>query len=169
VHQESQLRQNFLKISQLGIRNVALEALGLLTKPKSEAEAKLPTTLTEEIIMNSNIKTPNRIALALSTATLLTCVWAASNAFADEQVRSETVKFQDLNVNTPEGAQALYGRIHAAAKRVCYVSDSVLEQASAACARKAEGDAIQKLNMSQLTAYYKIKTGGHTPLLVAAR
>jgi UrcA family protein len=142
-----------------------------LTKPKSEAGAKLPTTLTEEIIMNSNIKTPNRIALALSTAMLLTCVGAASDAFADEQVRSETVKFQDLNVNTPEGVQAIYGRIHAAAKRVCFESDPVLQQAAAACARKAEGNAIQKLNVSQLTAYYKIKTktGGHTPSLVAAR
>lgn len=121
--------------------------------------------------MNSNIKTPNRIALTLSTAMLLTCVWAASSAFADEQVRSERVKFQDLNVDTPEGVQALYGRIHAAAKRVCSESDPVMQAAEIACARKAEGNAIEKLNLSQLTAYYKIKTktGDHTQPLVAAR
>ena len=121
--------------------------------------------------MNSNIKTPNRIALALSTALLLSGVWAASNAFADEQVRSETVKFQDLTMDTPQGVQALYGRIHAAAKRVCFQSDPILQIGVAACTRKAEGDAIQKLNVSQLTAYYNIKTktGGHTPPLVAAR
>jgi UrcA family protein len=142
-----------------------------LAKPKSEAAAKLPTNLTEEIIMNSNIKTTNRIPLALATAMLLTCVWGASNAFADEEVRSERVKFQDLNVDTPEGVQALYGRIHAAAKRVCSQSDPVLWPAESACARKAEGNAIEKLSLPQLTAYYQIKTktGDHMQPLVAAR
>jgi UrcA family protein len=135
---------------------------------------KLPTNLTEEIIMNSNIENSNiknRIPLALATAMLLTCVWGASGAFADEQVRSERVRFQDLNVDTPEGVQALYGRIHAAAKHVCSESDPVLQAAEGACARKAEADAIEKLNLSQLTAYYKMKTktGEHTQPLVAAR
>jgi UrcA family protein len=130
---------------------------------------KLPTNLTEVIIMNSNIKT--RILHALATATLLTCVWGASSAFADEQVRSEKVKFQDLNVTTPEGVQALYGRIHAAAGRVCFQSDPVLREAQSSCARKAEANAIEKLNLSQLTAYYKIKTktGDHTQPLLATR
>ena len=92
--------------------------------------------------MNSNVKTVNRIPGALSIAMLLTCVWAFSSASADEQVRSETVKFHDLNVNTPEGVQALYGRIHSAAKHVCSESDPILQQGSAACARKAEANAI---------------------------
>ena|ERR1700723_1972502 len=119
--------------------------------------------------MNSNIKT--RIPFALATAMLLTCMWGASSAFADEEVRSERVKFQDLNVNTPEGVQALYGRIHGAAKRVCSESDPVMQAAENACARKAEGNAVEKLNLSQLTAYYEIKTktGDHTQPLVAAR
>jgi UrcA family protein len=119
--------------------------------------------------MNANTKT--RIPLALATAMSLTCVWGASSAFADEQVRSERVKFQDLNVDTPEGVQALYGRIHAAAKRVCSESDPVLQAAQIVCARKAEGDAIGKLNLLQLTAYYKTKTktGDHSQPLVAAR
>jgi UrcA family protein len=117
--------------------------------------------------MNSNIKT--RIPLTLATAVLLTCVWGASSAFADEEVRSERVKFQDLNVHTPEGVQALYGRIHAAAKRVCSESDPVLETGEVACAKKAERNAIEKLNLSQLTAYYTAKTGDHIQPLVAAR
>jgi UrcA family protein len=117
--------------------------------------------------MNSKIKTPNRIPLALSAAMLLTCVWAAPSAFADEQVRSETVKFHDLNVDTPEGVQALYGRIHAAAKRVCSETDPILQQGAASCARKAEANAIEKLSLPQLTAYYKIKKGEHTPLIAA--
>jgi UrcA family protein len=117
--------------------------------------------------MSSNIKT--RIPLALATAISLTWVWGACNAFADEEVRSERVKFQDLNVQTPEGVQALYGRIHAAARRVCSETDPVLREAEGVCARKAEADAVEKLNLAQLTAYYKIKTGEHTQPLVAAR
>ena len=119
--------------------------------------------------MNSNVKIANRIPGALSAAMLLTCVWAFSSASADEQVRSETVKFQDLNVNSSQGVQALYGRIHSAAERVCSESDPILRVASAACARKAEANAIEKLSLPQLTAYYKIKNGDHAPSRVAAR
>jgi UrcA family protein len=109
--------------------------------------------------------------LAVASAMLLIYMGGGSGAFADEEVRSERVKFQDLNVETPEGVQALYNRIHAAAKHVCTETDPVLRGAEGICARKAEGDAIAKLNMSQLTAYYKTKTkaGDHTQPLVAAR
>jgi UrcA family protein len=125
--------------------------------------------LTKEIIMNSTIKTP--IPLVLATAMLLTCVWGAYSANADEQVRSERVKFQDLNVDTPQGVQALYGRIHTAAKRVCSQTDPVLQAAEGSCAKTAESNAIEKLNLPQLTAYYQVKTktGDHTQPLVAAR
>ena len=117
--------------------------------------------------MNSNIKTP----LVLAAALLLAGVWGASSAFGDEEVRSEKVKFQDLNVNTQEGVQALYSRIHRAAKHVCSDSDPVLRSAAGACARAAEGNAIAKLNLPQLTAYYQVKTktGGPNQPLVAAR
>jgi UrcA family protein len=119
--------------------------------------------------MSSNVKTASRIPRPLWTALLLTCVWAFSSASADEQVRSERVKFQDLNVDTPQGVQALYGRIHLAAKRVCSDSDPIMREASAACAKKAEAKAIEKLSLPQLTAYYKIKNGDHTQPLIAAR
>jgi UrcA family protein len=121
--------------------------------------------------MKSNIKTPNHVSLVLASAILLTCSWGASSALADEQVRSEKVKFQDLNMDTPEGVQALYARIHAAAVRVCADSDPVLHSAVSACARKAEVGAIEKVNLPQLTAYYqtKTKTGDRTQPLVAAR
>jgi UrcA family protein len=118
--------------------------------------------------MNSNVQTANRIALAFPTAMLLACMWIASSAFAEE-FRTETVKFQDLNVDTPAGVQALYGRIHSAARRVCSESDPLLQVGSAACARKAEADAIASLKLPQLTAYYKMKIGDHTPPISASR
>lgn len=119
--------------------------------------------------MKANIKT--RIPTIVATALILTGVWGASSAFAAEQVRSERVKFADLNVETPEGVQVLYSRIHAAAKRVCSESDPVLKAAENICISKADGDAIAKLDLPQLTAYYQIKTrtSAHAQPLVAAR
>jgi UrcA family protein len=119
--------------------------------------------------MNSNVRIQKNSPCALSIAMLLTCVWVFSNASADEQVRSERVKFHDLNVQTPEGVQALYGRIHLAARRVCSESDPILREASTACARKAEANAIEKLSLPQLTAYYKMKRGDNSQSLIAAR
>jgi UrcA family protein len=109
------------------------------------------------------MRTANR--LVLSTAMLLVSVWVVPGAFADEQVRSETVKFYDLKVDTPAGVQALYSRIHAAAKRVCEDSDPVMRPAAIACASKAEARAIQTLSLPQLTAYYREKTGNQSPLI----
>jgi UrcA family protein len=121
--------------------------------------------------MDSNVKTANRIPVAFWTAMLLACVWVTSRAVADDQVRTETVKFQDLNVDTPAGAQVLFSRIHAAANRVCSESrsDPLSWVAAAACAKRAEAQAIEKLGLPQLTAYYQMKTGKHTQSLSASR
>nr|UXE45292.1 hypothetical protein Hi04_10k_c4606_00008 [uncultured bacterium] len=118
--------------------------------------------------MNSRVTTANRVSLA---ATLLACVWAISTAFAGEQVRSLTVKFPDLDVNTSEGVQALYGRIHAAAWRVCSTtsSDPIFQYGARDCARKAEAKAIETVNLPQLTAFYRMKTGDHSQTLSASR
>ena len=54
--------------------------------------------------MNSNVQTMNGTFLGHFAAMLLAAVLVTSTAFADEQVRSETVKFGDLNVGTSAGA-----------------------------------------------------------------
>jgi UrcA family protein len=125
--------------------------------------------LTKEIIMNSNVKTANRMPLAFSAAMLLACVWVVSTAFAGDQLRSETVKFRDLNVNTPEGVQALYGRIHAAAWRVCTSIEPIYQLGASDCAKSAEAKAIETVNLAQLTAFYRMKTGDRTQPLSANR
>jgi UrcA family protein len=121
--------------------------------------------------MNSNIKNVDRRSLAFSTAMLLACVWAGSTAYAGEELRSQTVKFQDLNVNTPEGVRALYSRIHAAAWQVCSstTGDPIEQMGARACARKAEAKAIETVNLPQLTAFYRTKTGDRTQPLSASR
>jgi len=104
-------------------------------------------------------------------AMLLACTWAISTAFAGEQVRSETVKFPDLDVNTSEGVQTLYGRIHAAAWRVCTTnsSDPFYQFGARNCARNAEAKAIATLNLPQLTTFYRMKTGDQSQPLSASR
>jgi UrcA family protein len=120
--------------------------------------------------MNSSVKTINKALLACPTAMLLACVLVVSSAFADDQVRSETVKFQDLNTGTPAGAEALYFRIHSAAKRVCSRPGDAWEMFHAStCIKDAEAGAIQKVDLPLLTAYYRTKTGGQKETLTAKR
>jgi UrcA family protein len=118
--------------------------------------------------MNSIVKTHNRTMLAYVAAMWLACGLVASNAYADDQARSETVKFADLNVNTQAGAAALYGRIHAAAGRVCDKPGGWMPSVNA-CVTKAESEAIGKVSLPLLTAYYEQKTGKHPPTFTANR
>jgi UrcA family protein len=122
----------------------------------------------QEIDMNSNIKTDSWFRLGFLTAMVLAGVLVVSGAFAEDQVRSETVNFKDLDVNTPAGLKELYGRIHAAAQRVCQGLD-IPDLVEKACIRKAESEAIEKVNLPLLTAYYEIKTGRPTQTLSANR
>jgi UrcA family protein len=118
--------------------------------------------------MGSRLHTLNRAFLAYSTATLLACLLVASNARADEQLPSETVKFQDLDTATPAGVKALYSRIHSAARRVCAPPAGWPQLVgSVACAKDAEARAIAKVNLPSLTAYYRTKTGDRTQTIAA--
>jgi len=118
--------------------------------------------------MNSNVKTDNRCILGYTTAMWLACVLVAFNAHAGDQVRSETVKFADLNLGTQAGVEALYGRIHAAAQRVC--QQPAGEQAGAKkCMTKAESGAIGKVNLPLLTAFYQKRNGSQPQTITANR
>jgi len=117
--------------------------------------------------MNSNVKTANRSILAYSAAMWLACALVATNASAND-ARSETVRFADLNVSTQAGVEALYGRIHAAARRVCEQPSGEME-AVKSCVTKTEGDAIRKANLPLLTAFYQSKTSGKPQTIIASR
>ena len=116
--------------------------------------------------MNSNVKSDNRTIVG-ATALWLACVLVAFNAHAGDS-RSETVKFADLNLGSPAGVEALYGRIHAAARRVCDQPAGELA-ATRACMTKAESEAIGKVNVPLLTAFYQKKTGSHPQTITANR
>jgi UrcA family protein len=102
----------------------------------------------------------NSKSVAGAAGVLLACAFAVSSALAaepDGEVRMEDVKFQDLNLDTAAGVEALYKRIHAAAQRVCAVSGPLDEvffggPSSAKCTKDAEARAIAKINLPALTA-----------------
>ena len=120
--------------------------------------------------MNPRVEIANRTLLIFS-AVLALAYSGIAPALPHEQLRSETVRFSDLNMSTPEGIQALYVRIHAAAWRVCSNTDGdpLYQLGAAYCAKQAEAKAIKTLNLPQLTAYYQMKTGEHATPLSASR
>jgi UrcA family protein len=117
--------------------------------------------------MNSRVKIDNHSVRGYTIAMWLACVLVAFNAHAGD-VRSETVKFPDLNLGTPAGVEALYHRIHAAARRVCEQASGEWP-ASRSCMAKAESDAIAKVNVPLLTAFYQSKTGTQPATIIANR
>ena len=119
--------------------------------------------------MRLNHQSANKCLLACTASLLLAGVLVASNALADEEVRSETVKFADLNVNAQAGVETLYTRLRSAALRVCSQTDPTLRYAATACARKSLARAVEKVNLPLLTAYYQMKSGNQAEPLTAKR
>jgi UrcA family protein len=70
----------------------------------------------------------------------------STSAHAEDQPPSKTVKFADLDIQTPEGAKVLYHRIRAAARSVCDYGHANLRNAELQCAEKAIDDAVRKVN-----------------------
>ena len=118
--------------------------------------------------MNSNLKTAHRAFLGYAVAMALATALVAPNAQAGGPVRSETVKFADLDLNTSAGAEALYRRIHAAAWRLCE-QPAGEQAATASCMSKTESDAVGKVNAPLLTAFYQKKTGTPPQTITANR
>jgi len=99
-----------------------------------------------------------RVGLALIGGAVL-----SSHVLAGEPSNSPsiTVKFADLNLQTPAGVEALYKRIRSAATQVCdsrYRTLSVLTY-DRQCAAAAETQAIEKVHSAALSAFYQRNVG----------
>jgi len=84
-----------------------------------------------------------------------------------------TVRFADLDLSRPEGAQTLYNRLRSAAGQVCEQVEGETGlswnfKAYRNCVEKATADAIAKVNRPTLTAYWQSKKGRRTLPAVAA-
>jgi UrcA family protein len=122
--------------------------------------------------MNTITSTPLRTlvsgailsALALSFAT----VCRAHNDAAPVQV---IVRFADLDVSTPQGAAALYGRIRGAAVEVCsrmYADELAYKLHKSTCLQKVIGDAVLKVNRPALSAVFASKYDVPPSIVLAA-
>ena len=108
--------------------------------------------------MYSDTNPKGKILSACTAAVMSsTCILLVALAF----IPKETVKFQDLKIDSPAGAAALYQRLHAAVRHVCFAEwdkDPVKVQRAEICANEAESRAVSQLNVAELTAYYQIKS-----------
>ncbi len=107
-------------------------------------------------------------AVALSSLVGLLCAAQAPAADRTAGLRSEIVKFGDLNLNTIDGATTLFNRIKGAARSVCGGNDgrSFDEwRAYEACYKHAIAQAVVEVNSPMLTAVY---SGGKASPAVTA-
>jgi UrcA family protein len=101
-----------------------------------------------------------RIAWIMVTFTPMIMLYNASRA--DESVATQRVSFKDLNLNSPEGAAVLYGRIKKAANVLCGHWDNFdLSQLHAlhSCIDGAVSRGVAQVNSPLLASLYHEKTG----------
>jgi UrcA family protein len=97
---------------------------------------------------------------------------AVSTAADNSDAPQAVVKFADLNISTQQGAAALYGRIAAAADKVCNsysvdIRDLVAQTRLNVCVHKAIADAVTNVGQPELFAIYSAKNHLPVPTLVA--
>lgn len=99
-----------------------------------------------------------RTAMALTILATCTAIGAVGNARAANAETPElTVHYSDLNLSTEKGSLALYGRIVAAAYKVC-VADDIRDLRAVAAARvcreQAVAKAVRDVNSPMLASVY---------------
>ncbi len=107
-----------------------------------------------------------RHASALAAFGMLTSGGFAANAQrveATAQMPSVTVSYEDLNLTTSAGVDALYARLRSASRSVCNVGQrralvDVMESRS--CYRQVLETAVGNANLPTLTARHRIE-GAH--------
>jgi UrcA family protein len=114
----------------------------------------------------------NAFRTALIMFTFAPTVMLYNAARADEPVATQVVSFKDLNLNSPEGAAVLYGRIKRAANEVCGQWDNYnLSQIHAmqTCISGAVSRAVAQVNSPMLTSLYNGKAGKGDKKIVLAQ
>ena len=107
--------------------------------------------------------------LGTALLALIVCLLGITPAWSNTpDTPSVTVRYGDLDLSSPAGANTLYQRIQAAARQVCgYPGADLLEQASwRSCYRSAVGDAVRKVNSPLLIAVHSGKPAGMTAMVV---
>jgi UrcA family protein len=111
------------------------------------------------------------VTTAIVGAVALSCS-AVSSAADHGSAPQVVVKFADLDISAQPGAAALYGRIAAAADKVCKASGVDYRDLGAMaqlqdCVHQAIADAVTKVGRPELFAVYSAKTHRPAPDMVA--
>jgi len=138
-----------------------------LRRPYGDSESGTETDHTWETAMN-------RLTITtLIIATGLGCQLA--NAVPPEDAPAVTVQFADLDVTHSDGVARLYGRLQAAAERVCASHDGrigsdIASQARyKSCRQSALATAVAKVDQPALTAYYRAQVAGRSAAVQIAK
>lgn len=99
-----------------------------------------------------------QFAVSLVLAVLLNPLTAASGAESSRyEVATRTVKFGDLDLNSPKDVATLYSRLKAAASQVCEPADSRAVDTFIRlrhCKEQAIDQAVAAVNSSQLLSFH---------------
>jgi len=98
------------------------------------------------------MKTATRSALTLSACLLIGLSAPALGAPHDSEVATKTVRFNDLDLSTADGAQTLYNRIAAAAREVCR---GETYQFARKCRMRALEEAVSGVGSSLLSSIHR--------------
>ena len=116
----------------------------------------------EDTIMNPS--TPSGLrGLVVSAIFVVLAPSLSVVSAADPDSASRTVRFADLNISNPSGAQALYMRILGAAQVVCSYHSFATDADKAGCVRDAIADAVTKIDQPALSAVYNAKNKPPVP------
>ena len=123
--------------------------------------------------MNSITTTPSLRGLILTGifSALAVSVSTMSVAADSEPVRTSIVSYADLNVSSPQGADALYRRIQQAAANVCWVATDdhfYNKLVVSKCIHRAVVDAVMKVNSPALVDAYNAKNPMPLPVALTA-
>jgi len=101
-----------------------------------------------------------RLAPAVAALGILTSVSFGVSALQAEQaveLPTVTVRYADLNLNTPAGVEVLYARLRAASRSVCRVGDAQGlndKLAEQRCYRDVLAAAVENAHLPTLTALH---------------
>jgi UrcA family protein len=124
----------------------------------------------------------HQILVRVITLLVMPALIFAESAMAAERVDeappSVTVRYHDLNLNSPEGVASLYRRIHAAAVNVCESAEGpqlvnkIFWNEWNFCMNHAVANAVQAVHNEKLSAYHWNQIRGRkaaTPITVVTR
>jgi UrcA family protein len=117
--------------------------------------------MTQETAVKIAIRTQTNSIASILAAGLFAFICAAngSTALAAEpsQRLTKIVHYGDLNLDTEQGARALYARLRGAARQVCSPLESIEmggRQQWKACVNDAVANAVAQVNKSMLSALH---------------